>query len=273
VPLSAFALALAAAFVHALWNVLLARARDPEAATAVALVVAVLTFAPVAAIVWDADVGVWPYLLGSSAFELVYFALLAAAYRRTELSVVYPVARGLAPVLVLVVGIAVFGASSSAEQAAGVCLVGAGVVLVRGFGRQPDRRGLVFGIAIACSIAAYTLIDNGGIERANPITYLELSMVGPCIVYAAGVLAWKGFPAVSSELNAASIVAGLATFTAYALVLAALERAAAAPVAAVRETSVVLATAGAALVLGERVGALRLAGAVLVAGGVALLGL
>jgi drug/metabolite transporter (DMT)-like permease len=176
-------------------------------------------------------------------------------------------------VLVLIVGIAVFGASSSAAQAAGVCLVGAGVVLVRGFGGQPDRRGLVFGVAIACSIAAYTLIDNGGIERANPITYLELSMVGPCIVYAAGVLAWKGFPAVSSELNASSIVAGLATFTAYALVLAALERAAAAPVAAVRETSVVLATAGAALVLGERVRPLRLAGAVLVAGGVALLGL
>lgn len=272
-PLSAFALALGAAFVHALWNLLLARARDPEAATAVALVVAVVAFAPVAAVVWDADAGVWPYLLGSSAFELVYFALLAAAYRRAELSVVYPVARGLAPVLVLVVGIAALGAGSSAAQTAGVCLVGLGVFFVQGLGRQPQLQGVLFGAAIACCIAAYTLIDNGGIEHANPLTYLELTMVGPSIGYAAAVVSWKGLPAVRSELNTASIVAGLATFTGYALVLAALERAAAAPVAAVRETSVVLATAGAALVLGERVGALRLAGAVLVAGGVALLAL
>src|SRR5919204_4571310 len=79
-PASALALALAAAFVHALWNVLIARARDPEAATAVAIVVAVLAFAPVAAIVWDVRARVWPFVLASGALELVYFALLAAAY-------------------------------------------------------------------------------------------------------------------------------------------------------------------------------------------------
>ena len=272
-PLSAFALALGAAFVHALWNILLARARDPEAATAVALVVAIVAFAPVAAVTWDADPDVWPYVLGSSAFELVYFALLAAAYRRAELSVVYPLARGVAPVLVLVVGVAALGAGTSVAQAAGVCLVGAGVVLVRGFGRQHDPRGLAFGVAIACCIAGYTLIDNRGIELAEPITYLELTMVGPSVAYAASLLAWKGLPALRAEVNAPAIVAGLATFAAYALVLAALERGAAAPVAAVRETSVVIATAGAALLLGERVGPLRLTGAVLVAGGVALLAL
>jgi drug/metabolite transporter (DMT)-like permease len=273
VPLSALAFALGAAFVHALWNILLARARDPEAATAVALIVAVVAFAPVAAVVGDADTEVWPYVLGSSVFELVYFALLATAYRRAELSVVYPLARGLAPVLVLIVGIVALGTGSSAGQAAGVCLVGAGVVLVRGFGSEPDPRGLVFGVAIACCIAAYTLVDNGGIEHADPIAYLELTMIGPAIAYAAAILAWKGLPAFRSEVNAPAIAAGLATFAAYALVLAALERAAAAPVAAVRETSVVIATAGAALFLGERVGRLRYAGAVLVAGGVALLGI
>jgi drug/metabolite transporter (DMT)-like permease len=272
VPLSAFLLALAAAFVHALWNILLARARDPEAATAVALVVAIVAFAPVAAVVWEADAAVWPYVLGSSAFELVYFVLLAAAYRRAELSVVYPLARGLAPVLVLVFGIAALDATSSAAQAAGVCLVGLGVLLVRGLGRQPDPRGVFFGVAIAGCIAAYTLIDNGGIELAGPITYLELSMLAPAIAYAAGVVAVKGLPAVRAEVNPSSVVAGISTFAAYALVLAALERAAAAPVAAVRETSVVIATAGAALVLRERVGVTRLGGAVLVAAGVALLG-
>jgi drug/metabolite transporter (DMT)-like permease len=270
-PLSAFALALGAAFLHALWNLLLARARDPEAAAAVALAVAVVAFAPVAAVAWEADAAVWPYVLASAVLELAYFVLLGAAYRRAELSVVYPLARGLAPVLVLLVGIAALGVGSSAAQAAGVALVGLGVLLVRGIGRrQPDPAGVFFGAAIACCIAGYTLVDNSGIEHAAALAYLELTMVAPAIAYGAGILAWKGFPAVRAELGGATVAAGLATFGAYGLVLLALERAAAAPVAAVRETSVVLAAGGAAFVLGERVGPQRLAGAALVAGGVAL---
>src|SRR5438034_8843753 len=83
---SALLLALGAAFVHAFWNVLLARARDPEAATAVAVVVAVVVFAPVAAAVWEVDARVWPFVAASAALELLYYALLAAAYRRAELS-------------------------------------------------------------------------------------------------------------------------------------------------------------------------------------------
>jgi len=67
-PLSALLLALAAALVHAFWNLLLAGARDTRAATAVALVVATVAFAPVAAVVWRADGSVWPYVVGSSCF-------------------------------------------------------------------------------------------------------------------------------------------------------------------------------------------------------------
>ena len=70
-PASAFALALAAAFVHALWNLLLARARDTEAATAVAVVVGVVAFTPAALLTWDADADVWPYVIGSSSFEAI----------------------------------------------------------------------------------------------------------------------------------------------------------------------------------------------------------
>src|SRR5262249_21637706 len=93
-PAPAFGLALAAAFLHAIWNLMLARERDPEAATAVALVAAVAVFAPVTAVVWRADARVWPFILTSSLLQLLYFALLAAAYARAELSVVYPIARG-----------------------------------------------------------------------------------------------------------------------------------------------------------------------------------
>jgi drug/metabolite transporter (DMT)-like permease len=266
-------LALAAAFVHALWNLLLARARDPEAATAVALLVSIVAFAPVAAFTWDADLDVWPFTIGTGALQLAYFVLLAAAYRHSSLSLVYPVARGLAPVLVLVAGVAVLGKTTSLGQAVGVLLVGAGVLLVRGLGRGAEAGGIAFGLAIASCIAAYTLVDKHGVRHAAPITYLELSMIAPALIYAGAIGRIKGREALRIAFGPASVVAGLATFTAYALVLAALQRAPAASVAAVRETSVVLTAVFAGVVLRERVGPGRLAGAALVAGGVALLSL
>ncbi len=271
-PASAFLLALGAAFVHALWNLLLARARDPEAAGAVALLTAVVVFAPLTALQWEIEAEAWPYIAASSLLELVYFALLGAAYRRAEVSVVYPLARGLAPVLVLVAGVVALGADTTAVQAFGVVLVGLGVLLVRGLRRPAGASGVLFGLAIASSIAAYTLVDDEGIRFANAVTYLELTLIVPAIGYAAGIAAVKGRSALRAELGPASVVAGLGMWVAYGLVLAALARAEAAPVAAVRETSVVFATVGAALFLQERVGPARLAGAVLVAAGVALLG-
>ena len=272
-PLTALALALAAAFVHALWNLLLAHARNIEAATAVALVVAVAAFAFPAAAFWHVDGGVWPYVVGSAAFELVYFALLAAAYRRAEFSVVYPIARGSAPVLVLVVAVAGLRASTSWQQAAGVALVAGGIVFVRGFRHGLKRGGAAFGLTIGCCIAAYTLIDKYGIRYATPVSYLELTMAPPAIAYAAAVARRNGVAALRAETNPAAIVAGIATFGAYALVLAALERAPAASVAAVRETSVIIATALAGIFLKERVGWVRMAGAVAVAVGIGLLSL
>ncbi len=271
-PASALALALAAAFVHACWNLLLARPRDPEAAMAVALVVAVGAFAPVAVVFGRFDSRVWPYILATGLFELAYFALLAAAYRRLELSVVYPVARGSAPVLVLLAGVVAFGKSTSWGQALGICLVGGGVVLVSGL-KRADRRGIGFGLLIACCIASYTLIDKRGIRYASPIAYLELSMLMPSLVYAAVVLRWKGRTALRAEVSWPTCLAGLAAFVAYALVLAALQRASAASVAAVRETSVLIAAALAGVFLKERVGVERLSGAMLVVAGVALLSL
>jgi drug/metabolite transporter (DMT)-like permease len=272
VPATALGLALAAAFVHALWNFLLARARDPAAATAVALVVAVVAFAIPAAVFWDVDGRVWPYAVGSAALELVYFALLSAAYRRVELSLVYPIARGSAPVLVLVVAVVALGVSTSWEQAVGVALVAAGIVLVRGL-RGETRPGAAFGFAIGACIAAYTLIDNSGIEHASPVSYLELTMVPPTIAYAAAILLGKGRAAIKAEATIASVIAGLATFGAYALVLAALERASAASVAAVRETSVLVATGLAAAFLKERIGWARMTGAAAVVVGIALVSL
>jgi len=271
-PTSALGLALAAACVHALWNVLLARARDVQAATAVALVVAEVVFAPVAIVLWNAHRAVWPFVIASAALQLLYFTLLTAAYRVAELSVVYPIARGTAPVLVLVIGVAALGHATSAGQVAGVCLVGAGVLLVRGLGRTPGR-GVPYGLLIACVIAAYTLVDKNGIRHAGAVPYLELTMLGPAVLYTGAVVRGKGLGALRNAWGPATVVAGLATFGAYTLVLLALQRAAAAPVAAVRETSVVITALLARRVLKETVGTARIAGAGAVAAGIALLSL
>jgi len=139
VPLDAFPLALAAAVVHALWNMLTARAVESQVAAGVALAIGAVAFAPVAALTWDVRAGAVPYIVASSALELAYLAMLATAYQRAPLSVVYPVARGTAPVLVLVVGVAALGLGTSPQQAAGVCLVGLGVLLVRGLRRSAGR--------------------------------------------------------------------------------------------------------------------------------------
>jgi len=270
-PLSALALALAAAFVHALWNVLLARARDPEAATAVALLVAELVFAPLTWATWNVDASVWPFLLGTGLLQLAYFALLATAYRVAALSVVYPIARGTAPVLVLVAGVVALGHDTSVGQVAGVGLVALGVLLVRGVKRGAGR-GTALGLLIAACIATYTLIDKQGILHAGAVSYLELSMLGPSIIYASAVTRVKGRSALRAEFGMPIVVAGIATFGAYCLVLLALQRSAAAPVAAVRETSVVLTAILARRVLREHVGPQRLAGAMLVVAGIVLLG-
>jgi len=270
--LAAFALALGAAFLHALWNLLLARERDPEPATAVAICASVVVFAPVAALRWDVDPRVWPFVALTSLLQLVYFSLLATAYRRAELSFVYPIARGLAPVLVLVVGVVALGTGASAEQAAGVCLVGVGILLVRGLGRERDAVGGILAVAIASSIAAYTLVDKSGIRYAQPVVYLELAMLPTAL---GALLLVSLLPSGRARLRGAirpvPAVAGVVSFVAYVLVLAALQRAPAASVAAVRETSVLVVAALAAHTLGERVGPARLVGAAVVVVGVALI--
>jgi drug/metabolite transporter (DMT)-like permease len=271
-PVSAFLLALGAAFVHALWNLLLAGARDSEAATAVMLLVSIVLFAPVAAVTWDVRAEALPYVAGSSALELAYFALLARAYRREDLSLVYPLARGSGPVFVLAVSVAALGAATSAAQVLGVVLVALGVALVRGVTRPADSMGVALALAVGMCIAGYTLLDKEGIQHADPIAYLELVTIAPALVYSLAVARYRGIDAVRAELRPATVVAGIALFGAYLLVLFALRLAPAAPVAAVREASVLIATALAAIVLRERVSLERAVGASLVVAGVVLVG-
>lgn len=264
---SALGLALAAAALHAAWNLLLAREGDPEAVTAVSLGFFVLALAPLAAATWRVEGAAWPYIVASGALELAYVALLAAAYRRHELSLVYPLARGLAPVLALVVVVVVVGARPSTGEILGVLVVATGILLVRGVRR--GAQGAALAVTIAAAIAGYTVVDRYGIHHANAAPYLLLVMLGPAVAYPLSV----GRERLATAVRPTAALIGVAAAATYLLVLLALRLASAPAVSAVRETSVVIATGLAWLVLHERVGRRRLAGSAVVAGGIALLAL
>jgi drug/metabolite transporter (DMT)-like permease len=270
VPADALALTLAAAALHAGWNVLIARAGDPEGAGAAAVLFAVVVFAPVAVVAWSVDWSAVPYIAASATAELVYFALLAAAYRRSEMSLVYPIARGLAPVLVLLGAAVATAARPSPLETGGVIAVAAGVLLVRGAGRG-DVRATGMAVAIAATIACYTIVDKSGLHHAATIPYFEVVLAAQGIVYATALSIARGPGVIRAGFSRWSAAAGIAMFAAYGLVLAALRLAPAASVAAVRETSVVMATALAAFYLHEHVSRARAAGAVLVCAGVVVL--
>ena len=225
--------------------------------------------APLAAVFWSAEPSVWPYALASTLLETVYVFALAYAYRLSDLSLVYPVTRGLAPVLTLAATVAVLGGAVSAAEVAGVLLVAAGVVLVRGPQGSLDARALVAIATISASIAAYTLVDRAGIQHAGALTYFVLVLAGPALVYPPVI----GLRAARGALGPGSLAAAAANLGSFVLGLLALRRGAAAPVLAVRSTSIVIAALLAGRVLSERVPRRRLAGAAIVFGGVALLAL
>lgn len=268
--LTTLAIILAAAAIHAFWNLVIARADDTQATTAVAIAVGVLVAAPFAVLRWNVQPAAWPFIVASSLLELVYFWLLTTAYRRAEMSLVYPIARGMAPVLVLLVSVFALGVATSPMQAAGVGLVGLGVVLVRGLRRGARWSDVAMALAVAVAIAGYTLVDKEGVRYADPVTYVTLILVLPAIASIAFVAARGGVARLRASLGPLALAGGVASIAAYGLVLIALTTAPAASVAAVREVSVVFAAVLGAVVLRERVGVSRLAGSVVVALGVAL---
>jgi uncharacterized membrane protein len=299
VPLSALLITLAAAVLHAGWNVLLGTARDPEAATAVAFLAGAIVFLPVAVATWDVDGKAAPYMVASCALELAYLALLGRAYASASVAVVYPVARGSAPMLVLLVTTLVLGVALGAREVVAIALVACGVLAVRGLGRDAHARDALLGLAIGVAIAGYTIVDDHGLDHAAAMPYLEVVTGIPAVFYAIWIARRRGLPAalrargltgaarlttalsahrsgagrLRAELSPRTLAAGCAAFAAYGLVLLALERAKAAPVAAVRESSVVLVVLLAAAMGREKLTPARLAGALAIVIGVLVLAL
>ncbi|MDQ3034911.1 MAG: hypothetical protein M3Y87_21060, partial [Myxococcota bacterium] len=186
---SAMLLLVAAASLHATWNALTKRARDPFAFLWLSMSVAVLTLAPVAIVIavgeeaFDPGAALGP-ILGSGAVHAMYFVALAGAYRHGDLSIVYPIARGLGVGLVPLLA-AVFLAERIADTGAlGIAIVVVGIA-VTGFGARTKtvpptaarapRRGVLLAILTGVLIATYSLLDRTGARAMHPIPFLVLT--------------------------------------------------------------------------------------------------
>jgi uncharacterized membrane protein len=273
VAISALLLALGAAVVHATWNLLLSGADDTHSATAVGMVVGTVVITPVALVAWRVGSAAWPYMIGSSALEVLYLLLLSTAYSVAAMSFVYPIARGSAPVLVLVAGAIVAGAAVSLVAAFGVLLVAVGIVFVRGVRTSGRPRDLALALSVGACIAGYTLVDKHGITHASSLAYLVIVFAITSGAFLLGTWHVRGGAALRAAVNPRTLLAGVGFSGAYALALAALRLAPAASVAAVRESSVVIATVVLAIGGREEIRLSRLGGAVAVVAGIALISL
>jgi drug/metabolite transporter (DMT)-like permease len=224
----------------------------------------------------------WSFIAGSAALHVAYELLLIGSYRAGDLSQVYPVARGTSPLLVAAVAGVVAHERLRPVQLAGVVAVCAGLVALAVAGRHRDRRAagrrpalaLALAVATGVSIAAYTVVDGLGVRRSgSPLGYAAWLSLGYGSVLPLGVLAVRG-RRLGAALRAgwrAGVAGGVLSLAAYALVLWAQTRGALAAVAALRETSVVVAALLGTWLLGERFGRARVLAAATVAAGIVLL--
>ncbi len=249
---------LAAALLHAIWNVLLKSSADKELDTAaISLGAGVLALA---ALPWlPAPAGAsLPWLAASAAVHIVYFSALAGAYRWGDLSFTYPIMRGGGPALVALIAAFALGERLAAPEALGVALICAGV-LAFASGRVGDpatlRRALAYALGNAVVIAAYTLIDAQGARASGaPVSYAMWFFVANGIAVPAWFYFRRGsaLPAYAARYWWRAMIGGACTLGSYAVALWAMTRAPVALVAVLRETSIVFAAALGALFLGER---------------------
>jgi drug/metabolite transporter (DMT)-like permease len=273
-PPLAIAAALSSALIHASWNAALKGGRDRVTDAFLIAVGGMLTWAAIA-LGWGAPAPqAWPYLAASVLIHLVYWYALFSAYDAGDLSHIYTLSRGSAPLLVAV------GAALTAHEippplkVAGILLVSAGVLCVGASPRAPAKATL-WALGIGLCIASYSLVDALG-ARAG----------GDALVYVAWTSGLMGVPMIAyaiwrkggGELLSAAATApwrgigiGVISFAGYGLVLWAQTFAPIAQVTALRETSVVFGALIAFAFLRERLGPRRWTGAVIVALGAGLI--
>jgi drug/metabolite transporter (DMT)-like permease len=219
----------------------------------------------------------WPYLLASVGTQILYFLLVAGAYRAGDMSQAYPLMRGTAPLLVAVASGPLLGEALTTAGWIGVVLVSGGVLGIAFESRRrtaTSRAATLYALANAGVIATYTMIDGTGVRASGNAAAYTLWIF---LITAQPLLLWtlvrrpRALVAYARGKLTMCLVGGMGTLGSYGTALWAMTQAPVASVAALRETSILFATVIAVVVLKEKITLRRyLAIAVIAAGAVAI---
>ncbi len=292
-------LVLVAAFIHAGWNLVAKKAGGDIRFVLLTFVALAIVWAPVG--IWFSwrqvgDFGPlqWALIATSGVIHLVYFLTLLRGYRKGDLSIVYPVARGTGPLLTALVATGLFGESLRLLGWLGVLGIVVGIVLIAGgpgliqvFRRdtrsdlvhQRVRAGVLYGLLTGLFIAAYTVVDGYAVKRAgiSPVLVdylgnlarLPLGIVVLLVARRREELPMRGY---IRRMWRPALLVGAISPVAYVIVLYAATMAPLSQVAPAREVSMLFAALFGGHLLGERDAGIRLLGAgCIVAGVVALI--
>ena len=288
-PMTALSLVLVllSAVAHASWNLMLKRAGDPEVFAWVMLVVGSILLAPVGlALLWYNSMdfpGLW-FLLASVVLHVFYFILLARGYATGDLSLVYPVARGMGPMLVPVLAVILLGEIVETMAIVGIAAIVGGIYTISWWGnfhqvlRSPllflKSAGMRYAVLTGLTIAVYSIVDKEGVGHIQPLLYIYFMFIGTVALLAPYILANKGMETVKAEWRANAVpitVSGLLAFAAYGLVLTAFSLSRVSYVAPAREVGIVIGVLMGIFLLKEPFGRGRLLGSGLIVGGLVLI--
>jgi drug/metabolite transporter (DMT)-like permease len=217
----------------------------------------------------------WPWLLASGLIHMAYQLFLAFAYEQGDLSRVYPLARGAAPMMVLVVSVLFLSDPMGVMDYVGVLVLGLGIAfMARGvFTNGESRRLLPFAFGSAMATAGYTLADGLGARVAgDPLQYVGWLMMMSALFYTPAAIALRGVQVMRASARdwVMGLIAAAASFAAYAIAVWAMTVAPLALVAALRETSILFAVLLGWLLFGDKMDRGKIIAAVLIVSGVVL---
>ncbi len=266
---------LGAAFLHALWNSLLKVGTSRMGA----MVILSMGEIPIGLAVVMArpalDWSVAPWVIAAGCAHFFYKLFLTYAYERGDLSRVYPIARGSAPLMVGLVSPFFLPDVITPVEFAGIAVLGLGILLMAQgvFANGENRRLIPYALGSACATATYTLIDGQGARvSGDAVAYIAWVFVADGLFLAGGMLAWKGLAVLPRQRKAwgVGMIAAAASYGAYAVSVWAMTIAPIAVVAALRETSILFAVMIGWLVFGEKMTRGKALAALVIVGGVML---
>ncbi len=273
-----FAAVLLAAAAHAAWNAAIKRGLDPLVTTVLIAVGAGIVAVPLLAWAGLPMAAARPWAVASVAVHLGYFAGLSEAYRAGDMSQVYPIARGAAPLLTAAISTTWPGERLGALGWAGLVCLAAGVMMLSLRGGDDlvrlDRRAVGFALFTALAVCAYSVIDGVGVRAADDApAYAAALFAGNGLILALYGLARRGpkLFADMSALWATGLAAGGLQVGSYGVALWAMTVAPIAVVAALRETSVLFGALIALAILKERLRAVRALSALLIVAGLMMI--